>query len=92
VIIQKQAPFSGHLYRIENREERLDFIIRIYAFDLLKPDGMENRSGKCELGDRIMDMGGGWVLTTLEPERLKVLFPNIEDMRSMRVRTGERAA
>jgi hypothetical protein len=92
VIIQKQAPFSGYLYRIENREERLDFISRIYEFSLVEPDGPQNRSGKPINENRIMDMGGGWVLTTLEPERLKVLFPNIEDMRSMRVRTGERAA
>jgi hypothetical protein len=91
-MMMQQAPFSGHLYRIENREERLDFICRIYAFDLIEPDGFLQHNGKPINENRIMDMGGGWVLTTLSPERLKVLFPNIEDMRSMRVRTGERAA
>jgi hypothetical protein len=88
----QQAPFSGHLYRIENREERLDFIIRIHEFGLVEPDGFLQHNGKPINENRIMDMGGGWVLTTLSPERLKVLFPNTEDMRSMRVRTGERAA
>jgi hypothetical protein len=91
-MMMQQAPFSGHLYRIENREERLDFISRIYIFGLVEPDGFSQHNGKPVNENRIMDMGGGWVLTTLSPERLKVLFPNTEDMRSMRVRTGERAA
>jgi hypothetical protein len=79
------APFSGHLYYIPTSRERLDFIVRIHDFGLVEPDGPQSRSGKREMGDRIMDMGGGWVLTTLSPERLKVLFPNIADMRPKQI-------
>jgi hypothetical protein len=81
----KPAPFSGHLYFIPNSQERLDFIVRIHDFGLVEPDGNVQRNGKAINENRIVDMGGGWVLTTLSPRRLKTLFPNIADMRPKQI-------
>jgi hypothetical protein len=53
------APFTGHLYRIEGDAARMAII---YNFTLLQD------TFKTAPDERILDLGGGYVLCTLAPD------------------------